>query len=561
MSTTVETECPSPDKFSPSTEVSHQTVKIYNTDDFDRVTKGIKVAQCMRIKSALPKPEELVNNLEELIISDSLSCSFCNTVFEDKTEQRLHYKLDWHRFNLKQKLHGLKSVTEDSFKLLADKDDVSSISGSEAESQSEVDTGIEISDSPKEGSKFHELEGKCSAGSGRSKNKKCEKKIKVMELKYVSSDEEDNEDDSDNKDDILLSIGARHSKVFFENDEGNIFSIYRCLLHSKKEVPEIDNELIAQALDSGKKSSWTILMVGGGHFAGGVFYDGNAVVHKTFHCYTVRAKQGSSQSSRDNRNASSHPKSAGASIRRYNEASLIQHVQEILETWSPQIKNSSLILYRAVGPFNRTVLFGGKNAPIDKNDPRLRPLPFPTRRATFSEVKRVYDILSNMEIYGSAENFTDSFPISPRQPLRKRTLRTNSVGEEEMNDAVEENDATPSLNKSGNRQSRSEKSKMTNQDKQSRNTRPQIDRAKMRKSPKRPLPDIVAKLARSSSESEFDVLDSSMIINNMDLISQDLEINFEDHLQAFENTVPKNKRKLRQQKRKMKKSAKEDANS
>lgn len=77
-----------------------------------------------------------------------------------------------------------------------------------------------------------------------------------------------------------------------------------------------------------------------------------------------------------------------------------QHVQDILESWSSYINNSSLILYRAVGPYNRTVLFGGKNPPLDKNDLRLRPLPFPTRRATFSEVKRVYDILSTMEIYG-----------------------------------------------------------------------------------------------------------------------------------------------------------------
>lgn len=79
----------------------------------------------------------------------------------------------------------------------------------------------------------------------------------------------------------------------------------------------------------------------------------------------------------------------------------LQHVQDILESWSSHIDNSSLILYRAVGPYNRTVLFGGKNPPLDKSDSRLRPLPFPTRRATFSEVKRVYDVLSTMEIYGT----------------------------------------------------------------------------------------------------------------------------------------------------------------
>lgn len=48
------------------------------------------------------------------------------------------------------------------------------------------------------------------------------------------------------------------------------------------------------------------------------------LVHKTFHSYTVRARQGGTQSSRDGRSGGSHPKSAGASLRRYNEAALTQ---------------------------------------------------------------------------------------------------------------------------------------------------------------------------------------------------------------------------------------------
>lgn len=46
--------------------------------------------------------------------------------------------------------------------------------------------------------------------------------------------------------------------------------------------------------------------------------------HKTFHSYTVRAKQGGGQSSRDNKSGGSHPKSAGAALRRYNEAAFAE---------------------------------------------------------------------------------------------------------------------------------------------------------------------------------------------------------------------------------------------
>lgn len=50
---------------------------------------------------------------------------------------------------------------------------------------------------------------------------------------------------------------------------------------------------------------------------------GEAIVHKTFHSYTVRARQGTSQNNRDGR-LFGHTKSAGASLRRYNEAAFIQ---------------------------------------------------------------------------------------------------------------------------------------------------------------------------------------------------------------------------------------------
>lgn len=51
----------------------------------------------------------------EFSVSDSLTCSHCCTTFADKIEQRNHYKLDWHRHNLRQSLKGLNNVTEEEF--------------------------------------------------------------------------------------------------------------------------------------------------------------------------------------------------------------------------------------------------------------------------------------------------------------------------------------------------------------------------------------------------------------------------------------------------------------
>lgn len=60
-----------------------------------------------------------------------------------------------------------------------------------------------------------------------------------------------------------------------------------------------------------------VVMVSGGHFAGCIFVGGSDSVHKTLHSYTTRRSQGQSQSSRDQ--TGNAPRSAGASLRRYNQ--------------------------------------------------------------------------------------------------------------------------------------------------------------------------------------------------------------------------------------------------
>lgn len=106
------------------------------------------------------------------------------------------------------------------------------------------------------------------------------------------------------------------------------------------------------------EQKWLIVMLGGGRFSAAIFkgfllniikflfpskficfiwivlklncnlflfLGKEAIVHKTFHSYTVRAKQGGSQSTQDRSKGGS--KSAGASLRRYNEASQLKVLQ------------------------------------------------------------------------------------------------------------------------------------------------------------------------------------------------------------------------------------------
>ena len=129
------------------------------------------------------------------------------------------------------------------------------------------------------------------------------------------------------------------------------------------------------------------------------------------------------------RSGGSHPKSAGASLRRYNEMSLMQHIQGITELWADHFRSCQLIFYRATSS-NKNALFSGKNSVLNRNDERLRTIPFPTKRATFNEVKRVHEVLSKVEILGSVDDLDTIFERREKKldksPLKKKIHRSKS---------------------------------------------------------------------------------------------------------------------------------------
>ncbi|CAG9860575.1 unnamed protein product [Phyllotreta striolata] len=305
---------------------------------------------------------------------DKKSCSYCRVEFTDNQTQRDHYKLDWHRYNLKNSLLLKPPVTEEEFNEKSGNDDLSSISGSDSE-----------------------------------------------------------------KEDTLDTYATAQGKIFLKSESNKVFSLYKCLLFDKKQ--EVTEALLLERLKacSSSNNQWTILMLGGGHFAGAVFKDNQPILHKTFHCYTVRAGQGGSQSSRDSKSGGGQPKSAGASLRRYNEQALVQHVKSIVEAWRKEIEASSLIIYRASGPYNRSVLFGGSVPVLDKYNDKLRTIPFSTRRATFTEVKRVHQLLSSATIYESLECATSKFSqqVSPEAESKRNKVRASCINRAKSRETVE----------------------------------------------------------------------------------------------------------------------------
>jgi len=72
-------------------------------------------------------------DISGLSVSESKTCSTCSATFSDSFEQRQHFKLDWHRFNLKRKIQNKPPVGEEEFEKLVEK----SSSGNLVEKNSE----------------------------------------------------------------------------------------------------------------------------------------------------------------------------------------------------------------------------------------------------------------------------------------------------------------------------------------------------------------------------------------------------------------------------------------
>ena len=62
-------------------------------------------------------------------VSSSTTCHTCGEKFTSLQEQREHFKLDWHRLNVKRSIKGLPPLAEQACERLLD-DDASSLSGS-----------------------------------------------------------------------------------------------------------------------------------------------------------------------------------------------------------------------------------------------------------------------------------------------------------------------------------------------------------------------------------------------------------------------------------------------
>ncbi|XP_051046456.1 ankyrin repeat and zinc finger domain-containing protein 1 isoform X1 [Phodopus roborovskii] len=343
----------------PGTALASASVSLLDLTAEASLVQGLSLvsqaaAETLPGASRTPCPGENTSSGRKVLpcsldISEKLFCSACDQIFQNHQEQREHYKLDWHRFNLKQRLKNKPLLSASDFEKQSSAGDLSSISGSDdSDSSSEEDLP--------------------TLDEGRAEFEKPNR-----------------------------PRGFYPHRVLFKNAQGQFLYAYRCVL-GPRQVPPEKEELLIQNLQSGGPRYSVVLMAAAGHFAGAIFQGRQVVTHKTFHRYTVRAKRGTAQGLQDAQSRAS--RSAGANLRRYNEAMLYKDVRDLLAgpTWAKALGETETILLRAPRS-GRSVFFGGQGAPLQRDDSRLWDIPLTTRRPTFGELQRVLHKLMTLQVY------------------------------------------------------------------------------------------------------------------------------------------------------------------
>ena len=114
-------------------------------------------------------------------------------------------------------------------------------------------------------------------------------------------------------------------------------------------------------------------------------------------------------------------RSAGASLRRYNEAALEAEIQQLVASWSTHVLDATAIFIRSPRQ-NQSLFTGGRKSPLSKDDPRIRRIPFATRRPTFKEVKRVHSCLTTIYVGSVVSPVPKATGRKVANILRERSL-------------------------------------------------------------------------------------------------------------------------------------------
>lgn len=374
-------------------------VKVY-LNESSRLNKLLTSVKLVKVSgSELIFQDEIAEDFEEvkedtaqdtstdaLVDQRNPQCLTCKVEFGDRLDQVAHYKSDFHRYNLKLRLLIKDPLSLTQFSEL--KDDVLSISGSDSDADN---------------------------SDGRRRQ--------LSVSLYLSSSESEKEEYKRHE-----QFDNRLPKFYLENGDQEIISFYKKLLYGRRSAAVHGDivQLSMNLLSSAHYQLWTVVLFNGNHFAASVFRGEEPVVHRTFHHYVVRAKRGTAQSVNDG-TKNNQAKSAGASLRRQNEANQAKLIQELLTGWKEDYLDKSTLIFLRIPGYKKSLFYGGKTPILNSKDTRIRSIPFSTRRPTFNEACRVHKELYSVTVYDK-EAATELFKKKNKQNTSNNENKQQSGG-------------------------------------------------------------------------------------------------------------------------------------
>ncbi|KAK0534717.1 hypothetical protein OC834_001773 [Tilletia horrida] len=250
-----------------------------------------------------------------------------------------------------------------------------------------------------------------------------------------SSDEEiGGQAGTDGTDEEHVSVPSRHHSDG-EADEGDDAATNTATSTVSRPSTSI-TPLQQSLLSSPELKTWTVILLGGGHFAAAIialnpFYEVSPklfpngppiaeqllhmastqpntdrsillLAHKTIHRYTTRRKQGGSQSTQDA--SGKFAKSAGAQLRRYGEQSLRDEIRATLSSpgWRTLLAQTDRVWVRAGARAASGVLWNwpSGDSPLDihRAHDTVVSVPVQTRKPTLGECVRIWAELSRVRV-------------------------------------------------------------------------------------------------------------------------------------------------------------------
>lgn len=364
----------------------------------------------------------------------SLHCQTCKLDFASSSEQRLHYQSIFHITNMKRKFKHLAPLTKSEFD--TDQDNVTA----DDKKDEDEDENSSESEDANDSSETENVESETDTDT----------KEDFANLIH--------ENDMKIEENVISHLSTQSAQLHFnsnllvKNDSNNtnkIFAIYKSLFDPIGLQDPLKSIYNWNSLETQSKADISALfMVGGGHFAGAIVchqrlntknntrkenetFQEQAVLlikHKTFHRYTTRRKQGGAQSIQDN--SKGKAKSAGSTLRRYNEAALKTDIQNLLIEWKDYLVQCENIFIKANNVFDRRIFF--ENNLLRTSDIRVKNFPFTTGRPTIHELKRSWCELTYLRILDK--------PIPNK--LKEKIVDNNNKSKQETKSEPEKKELT-----------------------------------------------------------------------------------------------------------------------